>query len=102
MVQGWITYDNRTVTMEEMSHQHMSNIYYYTKYILPELYCDSTRNDIFRWLLKRFGGVILNYHPHPDFLWEKDYLLQRGYLKEDGRIVVNNNIIGWYEQNKSE
>ena len=97
MTQGWITFDDRYVNMEEMSHQHMSNIWYFTRYIVPHLYSESVRNYVWSWLNKRFGGVILPYHPHPDFKEEKAYLQMMGYLKEDNRIVVNNQIIGTYE-----
>ena len=97
MIGGWITYDDRKVLMDEMSHQHMSNIWYFTRYIVPHLYPDSVRNDVWAWLNKRFGGVILPYHPHPDFHQERAYLKYMGYLKEDNRIVVDNQIIGWYD-----
>ncbi len=96
MVRGWITYDNRMVTMEEMSHQHMSNIYYYTKYIVPQLYPQCVREDIQKWLLIRFDGVILPYRPVHKFVMEQEYLAKMGYLKENNDIVVNGELIGKY------
>ena len=96
MVKGWITYDNRAVTMEEMTHQHMSNIYYFTKFIVPELYPQSVRDDIMKWLLIRFEGVILPYRPDHGFIQEQAYLAKMGYLKENNDIIVNGEIIGKY------
>ena len=97
MIKGWITYDNRTVTMEDMSHQHMSNIFYFVTYVVPNLYPDSVRNDVFRWLVKRFSGDILPYRPHPGFKEEKQYLLLNGYLKDNNDIIINNQLIGKYK-----
>lgn len=82
--------------MEEMSHQHMSNIYYFTKYIVPELYPQSIRNDIMNWLLVRFDGVILPYHPVHEFVQEQIYLSKMGYLRDNNDIVVNGELIGKY------
>lgn len=96
MVQGWITYDNRTVLMEEMSHQHMSNIWYYINYILPQYYPQSVRDDIQTWLNKRFGGVILPYHPHPNFDFERAYLRKLGFLQPNGDIIIKGERVGFY------
>lgn len=95
----WITFDGRVVTLEEMEHQHMSNIYWFITKILPNKYSDYIRQDIMLWLKKRFNGLILYYQPHPDFKKEINYLLRKGYLKPDGMIVVDNQVIGCYEGN---
>jgi hypothetical protein len=97
MLGGWITYDDRLINMEEMSHQHMSNIYHFINTIVPHLYPDCVREDITNWLVKRFGGIILPYNPHPDFHQERAYLKMMGYLNEKNEIVVNNQYIGRYE-----
>ena len=94
---SWRTYDNRVINMEEMSHQHMSNIFYFVNNIVPNYYPDSTRNYISKWLLIRFDNVILPFCPDPNFKNEKDYLLRMGYLKENNDIVVNGEKIGSYE-----
>jgi len=96
MLAGWITFDNRHVTMEEMSHQHMSNIYYFITLIVPQLYCNTTRTDVLMWLNKRFKGVILPYRPVPEFKEEKQFLQLKGYLQENNEIVVENQTIGSY------
>jgi len=83
--------------MENMSHQHMSNIYYFINKIVPQLYPDSVRQDINAWLQKRFGGIILPYHPVPNFIQEQAYLYQKGYLQENNEIVINGELIGSYE-----
>ena len=94
----WKTFDGRVVTFEEMEHQHMSNIYWFINKVAPiNYYNDSIRKDIMFWLKKRFNGLILYYKPVPEFTQEKAYLLRKGYLKPDGMIVVDNQVIGCYE-----
>ena len=93
-MKAWRTFDNRIVTMADMEHQHMSNIYFFINYIVPELYGDNTRIELMEWLNLRFVGMILPYQPHPDFKSEIDYLKSKGYLRSDNHIVVNNRIIG--------
>lgn len=97
MLGGWITFDNRHVTMDEMSHQHMSNIYWFITLIVPQLYCNSTRTDVLMWLNKRFDGVILPYKPVPEFKEEKQYLQHKGYLQENNKIIIEGQTVGNYE-----
>jgi len=97
MIDFWMTYDNRIVSMEEMDHQHMSNIHYYINHILPELYTDEIREHIKKWLVKRFAGVILSYHPVPEFRFEQLHLKRMGYLQENNDIVVGGVKLGCYE-----
>ena len=97
MINFWITYDNRIVSMEEMDHQHMSNIHYYINNIVPYFYNDEVRKHIKKWLVKRFSGVILPYHPVPDFQFEKSHLKRMGYLQPNNDIVVGGIKIGCYE-----
>ena len=94
----WTTFDDRTVEMKKMEHQHMSNIWYYITKVVPQLYNDSTRTYIKSWLDKRFDGVILPYHPHPDFKNEKMYLEHKGWIQSNGDIVINNIKIGSYDR----
>lgn len=95
--QNWTTFDNRIIKMNELTHQHMSNIYYFTNYIFPQLYPQLVKNWIWFWILARFGGIVLPYHPVPEFTEERNYLQKMGYLKGNNEIVVNNEIIGSYE-----
>lgn len=93
-MKAWRTFENKTVRMEEMEHQHMSNIYFFINYIVPELYGDATRLELMEWINLRFAGMILPYQPRIDFKFEIDYLREKGYLRRDNHIVVNNRIIG--------
>ena len=93
----WGTFDGRVVTLEEMEHQHMSNIYWFINKIVPHLYDNSTREEINGWLKKRFNGLILYYKPVPEFTQEKEYLLRKGFLKSNNMVVVENQVIGCYE-----
>jgi len=97
MKEYWRTFDNRVVDMEEMDHQHLSNIYYYTHNIVPYFYPDHIRHWILGWLVKRFNGVKLPYRPVPEFMFEKSHLLKMGYLQKNNDIVVNGEKIGCYE-----
>ena len=96
MIKNWGTYDGRTVQMSEISHQHLSNIYHYISVVVPELYESEIRKDIEYWINTRFGGIILGYHPDPEFTQEKNYLRRNGFLNENDFIVVENKIIGCY------
>ena len=97
MITHWMTFDRRIVTMKEMDHQHMSNIHHYTHTTVPEFYNDNLREEITKWLVKRFAGVILPYRPVPEFQFEKSHLRRMGYLQENNDIVVKGVKIGSYE-----
>jgi hypothetical protein len=96
MINAWLTWDRRLIAMENLSHQHLSNIYYYVTYTLPECYQQWIRDEIVKLIETRFGGVILPYRPHPDFKEERDYLRHKGFLKEDGRIVIEGVVMEGY------
>jgi hypothetical protein len=49
-----------------------------------------------KWLLIRFDGIILPYHPVHEYLQERIYLTKMGYLKENNDIIVNGELIGKY------
>ena len=95
MIHTWKTFDNRVVTMEAMTHQHMSNIHYYINITCPEFYDNELREYITGWLVRRFAGVILPYRPVSEFKFEKDTLISKGYLK-DKDVVVKGRKIGHY------
>lgn len=97
MITYWTTFEDKVVTMEEIDHQHLSNIYYYTHHIVPAFYNNEIRKDIKRWLVKRFAGVILPYRPVPEFQFEKSHLKRMGYLQPNNDIVVAGEKIGAYE-----
>ena len=95
-VKGWQTWDGRMVTMTEISHQHLSNIYYYTHFTMAEYYPQSVRDDIRMWLKIRFGGVILPYKPDPEFVYEKQRLSEIGALQTNGDILMHGEKVGEY------
>ncbi len=96
MLAGWITYDNRKISMFEISHQHLSNIYYYTHYTMAEYYPESIREYVVEWLRARFKGIILPYKPVADFDAERQRLLQLNALQPNGEIIMNGEKLGSY------
>jgi len=77
-----------------MSHQHLSNIVHYYKYV-----CNThlgTRDIINEEITKRFGGILLPYHPLISFVSEIDYLKQEGYTtgEPNADIIVKGKWIG--------
>ena len=84
--QKWCTADGHEVDLYTINHQHLSNIYYYTNFILPEKYSDDIRILVSQILEERFGGAL----PYkPKFKWEIDYLKKRRWLRKDGSIVIS-------------
>ena len=96
MIKGWITWDNRLVMLNTIDHQHLSNIYYYINYTLPEYYPQSVKDEIQGILQKRFKGIILPYKPRPEFKEERIFLLNKGYLLSNNDIVVDGIKLGNY------
>ena len=76
MTVGWETYDGRQIPKDEISHQHLSNIYYYTHYTMKEYYPELIRSLVRGWLRERFKGVILPYKPTPEFAFERTRLTE--------------------------
>ena len=96
MLKGWTTWDGRNVPIEEMTHQHLSNIYYYTHFVLSKQYHTCTKMEILRTLNQKFGGI-LPYKPDPRFIQEQIYLTQLGYLRDNNDIVIHGKVVGKYE-----
>jgi len=94
MIKKWGTYDGRVVKMEDIEHQHLSNIYFYINFIIPKQYTNEDRKDIMFWLRKRFNGELLMYSPVLEFKSEIQYLHKLHYIKSNGYIVVDGKIIG--------
>ena len=91
----WQTWDNRLVDIQNMSHQHMSNIHYYQNLIYPKIYPKSQKNWIRTRLMENFGKI-LPYRPDPQFIFERGMLSKLGYLVNNVDIVVHGNKIGSY------
>jgi len=96
-MKAWGTFDNRIIKLDEMSHQHISNIFWFIHKIVPENYCESTKEEILNTIKERFEGYVLCYRPLPEFKQEREYLLHKGYLRPDNFIVVDTKIIGFYD-----
>lgn len=90
----WVTFDNNKVNLEEIDHQHLSNIYYFINILFPVHYDESTKLLVGNILHKRFNDHILPYRPNIRFRNEIQYLMGQGFLKFDGTIVINGNCIG--------
>ena len=89
MITHWQTWDERVLSSNEISHQHLSNIYYYTHFIMAKYYPHSVRDGVRQLLDDRFDGEILKYKPDPKFKEEWDYLKRMGYLKKNGKIIFS-------------
>lgn len=96
MIKTWITWDNRIVPIDEISHQHMSNIYYYINFVLPEYYHISMRVEICKFLMTKFSSI-LPYSPDPKFEFEKNLLKELGFLRENNEIYIEGKKVGAYE-----
>lgn len=86
----WKTFQNEDVCAETISHEHLSNAYWYSKIILKDSYLVNRLHSI---LIKRFAGIILEYKPHPKFHQEHEYLRNAG-LVVNNLIFYDNQIIG--------
>ena len=96
---SWQTFQGKIVKVEEMDHQHLSNIYHYMMYHMQEEHA---------WIIaeldKRFNGQLLDYRPHVSFEQEIVQLKKMGMLKPEVRMgnmyvtgifdVVSGKIIG--------
>jgi hypothetical protein len=82
----WSTVDgSKTIPAEEIPHEHLSNIYYYTHFLYPDLYDNLTRRRVKQLLRDNYQGDILPYKPYYD--WERGLLTQRGWIQPNGDIV---------------
>jgi len=98
MIKGWETFDGRKILIDDITHQHLSNIYYYTHFTLPQCYPDSIRMEVRTELKNRFGGVILPYKPVSNFPYERERLQYLGYLQPDNTIVAHGQKLGAYTE----
>jgi hypothetical protein len=80
--------------IDDLSHNHLSNIHWYNKIIHGV-----TDEDLDSFIYSKFG-IILQYNPFYQF--EMEYLDEAGYLvwndtKTRADIILNSVIIGFYE-----
>ena len=83
------TFDGRAIKYTDLTHQHLSNIYWFNKVIYNrkselELVVIDCKHD----------GVILAYRPTCNFPEELAVLRKLGYLREDGKIIYEKKEIG--------
>jgi hypothetical protein len=95
MFRGWTTWDNRTIPTEEITHQHLSNIYYYTHFVLPEYYDEKTKKEVYQLLMEKFGRI-LPYSPDILFVQEQGYPMRKGFLRDNNDIVIEGKKVGVY------
>lgn len=87
MFTHWETIDGMVTPRGKLPHGHLSNIYYYTHFVYPQLYDDMTRNDVKKELDARFEGMPLPYKPYYD--WEIALLKNRGWVTPNGKIIIS-------------
>jgi hypothetical protein len=95
MLKGWTTWDNRYIPVDEITHQHLSNIYYYTHFVLAKWYDAETKREVYHMLMTKFGSI-LPYRPDIRFIQEQVYLTELGYLQNNNDIVIDGKIVGKY------
>ena len=61
---AFLMFQNKVVSEDEISHQHLSNWYYWSHIIMRKWYTSNDRRFIRKLLGRRFDGMILQYHPH--------------------------------------
>jgi hypothetical protein len=92
------TFDNKKIPLEELSHQHISNIYWFGRVINGFTHDTVMRVIIGNNIDIKYGGVILPYKPEPRFRAEIKALDKRGLLswRDDNKadIVFEGTIIG--------
>ena len=88
MSKTWTTHNKKQIKLDEMDHQHLSNIYWYNKIVLgydPKNKADNKpmeRQDlIFEQINGRFNGEILPYKPLLAFQFEIEMLEKNGWLR---------------------
>ena len=118
----WTTFDGRQLEYADLSHQHLSNIYWFHKVLFSQdnwvikRRCSAAEICRFTvdFLNEKFDGKILDYSPHPDCKSEVDALnfagLLHWFFDEQGirkaKIIFEGKIIGefcereWMRQEK--
>lgn len=88
--ENWTTVTGEKIPLSELTHQHISNIYWFLKVI-----CNSEENMITDAITKFFKGVILEYIPSsaPEYFFEHIALFRKGFLVGND-IIFNGEKIG--------
>jgi len=90
----WRTFYGYDLPINELSHQHLSNIIWYYKLILN--YNFDINHEIYNELNNRFGGICLPYKPLHSFVFEINRLFELGYItnKLNSDIIVDGKWVG--------
>jgi hypothetical protein len=89
---NWTTAYGLEIHISNLSHQHLSNIMHYHKHLLGTKPIGFIQNE----LEKRFGGIVLPYHPLISFKEEISELIKKGYTNGqiDADIIVDGKWVG--------
>ncbi len=85
---SWTTWEGRRLTVEQIDHQHLSNIYWFNVLLYNRVYLFVVEE-----LQKRFNGVLLPYRPDVRFDNEIRSLDKKGFLFEGGRLIQYNGVV---------
>jgi hypothetical protein len=88
----WHTFYGSQIPLEQLSHQHISNIIWYWEIIVKE----RVDQEIYDQLETKYGGLRLPYRPLVSFTSEINTLFAMGYItsKLNSDIIVNGKWIG--------
>ena len=73
----YTTYNKRKLNIDDIDHQHLSNIYWFTEII----YGIPTHKWVWQKIVLKFNGIILPYKPKSDFKEEISILDKMGCLE---------------------
>lgn len=99
----WQSFDGRRFNnFEGMTHQHLSNVYYWTHVVNPDWYEEDVKKKIKTSIDRLYDGDIRPYRPLACFNLEMRTLRERGWLiNHDNmtKVVINGEEIGWVDYN---
>ena len=83
------TFNGKKIKYTDLSHQHLSNIYWFNKLIRKR------KSELELVVIEcKYDGIILSYRPSCQFPEELIVLRELGYLQDDGKIIYDKKEIG--------
>lgn len=78
----WRSYDGRELFIHEMTHEHISSLYFFLNFVskFPK---EEVLDEVKRVIKDNYDGVILPYRPPSDVIGEAERLHEQGMLKYD-------------------